>query len=150
LRIVLLLLAGCQAATLHPAAQLLLGDEVTLSAPPGSGGYEILAGAKVKDLDRAQIAVRLLDPESGLLLAFDQRSAAMIDGGDGWLETSEPNELPACPAWVDGDRVNRVFRIELTATDGANQAADSKLVTLRCPDDHCVCVCSAGYTFGKC
>lgn len=180
---VLLLLVGCGTGseTSRPRSDLLVqpgtyrggdgefqplldGGEAPLSLAP-QGGQVLYVGARVEGLvgDEAELSAQLYDPESGLVLGGDARTATFlpVPGASG---VSEPDphgrghvlHLVLCPNWGPRAAVGEHWRLDLRVEQpGGAGFAKIDIVPVCAPGADqlralCECECAANYAVGAC
>lgn len=139
-------------------AELHDGDDLPL-IPPFQGGFILLLGGKVRNLDgcNAQVTASLRDPTSGQVVGLEQRPSALLIGDDGWghpwgtLEYTLAN-VAVCPNFASTrDVQDQPWQVEVRyETPDGRSATVTRAVTPRCEpgDVDCVCMCDADFTGG--
>jgi hypothetical protein len=151
----------------QPVEVLENGDPIELWRAP-QGGHVLLVGARVRGLesDTISLRVRVRDPESGRIIAEEDRTAVteVVTDQPGWRQTdrrsnSQTSHVPVCPNYDSRDVVGKEQRVEVHVTElYADFSTGSTELTLvptcmqSAPSEHaqCVCECSADYVLGRC
>jgi hypothetical protein len=139
------------------------GSPIPLEPPP-QGGYVMYIAARVRNMNGCGIEFRgrLLNPDNGVEIGFDARSANLVVGADGWGRPDPQNNanlsnVNGCPDYTPRDVHALPHTLELTVVD-----RDRRTLTLRhtivptCMlsdpywQNDCVCTCQANYFLGKC
>ncbi|MBI3201679.1 MAG: hypothetical protein HYZ29_09065 [Myxococcales bacterium] len=143
------------------------GSELELWSAP-QGGHWSRIGARVGGLgsDTAELVARLVDPETGAVIASASRTAPMIPTpSDSALKHPDPSDmmhvvhLPMCPS-DDGRALDGVVhRLEVEVTELYGDFGTGSVVlpiVPRCQQAagadlaRCVCECGPSYAPGKC
>jgi len=151
-----------------PLRMLTEGDALDLWRAP-QGGHVVLVAAKVRHFPStaAALRVRVWSPATGILIAEEKRTVAMVPVPDE-PDTAQPDlrsrsqvsHVPLCPNYDPDAIVDRELEVEvqMTAlyTDPPQQAAARVHLVPRCNQEAateqelCRCECGASYTLGKC
>jgi hypothetical protein len=143
------------------------GDAIELWRAP-QGGHVLLVGARVKNLesDTVELRARLLDGETGAIVAEEARTVLMVEADDapGWMQNdrrtrSQVCHVPVCPDYDDADVRDREHRLQVEVTALYSNFATGvgeRRVLPTCMQEHpdelatCECECEADYVLGKC
>ena len=133
------------------------------------GGHVLLVGARVRGLesDTIDLAVQVRDPDTGFILAREQRVVLMEPVADepGWMQTdrrtrSQVAHVPVCPNYDARDVVDMPWLVEVEVTELYTEDFSSGraevVVAPTCAQAHpaerlrCHCECLSDYALGKC
>lgn len=127
---------------------------------PLQGGQVIYTGVRARNVDGCQVQLTgaLRDPDSGRVVALEQRPTYLAVEGDGWAGPVVPltqtlANVAACPsaaATRDLDGNPWTLELRLDAADGRS-ATVTRTVWLRCDGFDplgCACECDSDYVLG--
>jgi hypothetical protein len=150
-----------------PARLLTDGDEMELWDAT-QGGHVILAGARIRGLDREfiELRARLRDLDTGFMITEAVRTVvvAAVEGEPEWLETdrrsrSQVAHLALCPNYEAKPIADTPYQLELVVTelyDDFETGFASVTIVPTCMQtnsaslERCHCECEADYVLGKC
>ena len=130
---------------------------VPMRIPP-QGGWAVILGVRAANLTgcQVQLTTSFRDVCDELIMKVDQRSATLVDNGDGRAFTTldTVSNLQLCPTPTSLRHLHDEpfrFTIEVTDADRKRGAAEIPFVPV-CPAgaDLCTCECDQRYNLGTC
>lgn len=134
------------------------GGDVPL-IPPFQGGFIILAGGKVRNLDgcTADVTASIRDPINNQVIGLEQRPSRLVIGDDGWGHPSGSvlyalANVALCPNFGGARDVQDqpwLLEVRYATPDGRSGTAIREVVP-RCAaqDLDCACLCDADFSGG--